>query len=127
MLATDNPLIGDDPPSIASLFQRFNLGMFKILGPTLARCGGIGMNRAGGIQIAFPVSPHTAQQPIGRHNRIQLCRFFRGDQMAIINADRLKDAVGRLQPFPPVRRARHGQPASHMQADILAAFFFNLL
>ena len=127
VLATDNPLIGYHPPALACLFQRFNLCMFKILCPAFACGHRIGMNRAGSVQIAFPVCPHTAQQPVGRHNRVQFGSLLRGDQMAIINTDRLKDAVGRLQPFPPVRRASHRQPAGHMQADILAAFFLNLL
>ncbi|CAI8409052.1 MAG: Uncharacterised protein [SAR116 cluster bacterium MED-G04] len=126
MLTGDHPLVGDDAPAVTGLFQFFDLCVFVVFGPALAGGDGIGVDRARGINIALTVSPHPAQQTFGGHDGVQLARLLRRDQPAIADADGLENPIGRLQPFPPVRRSRHGQPAGHVQADIMPAFFLNL-
>ena len=127
VFASDCPFIGNDAPAICGLFQGFHFCMLKIRCTAFLGCGRISMNRACGIKIAFTVSPHTAKQTFGGHNRVKFTRFFRSHEPAIFNADRLEDTIGRLQPFPTVRCACHGQTTCHMQVDMLPAFFFNFL
>ena len=99
--------------------------MFKDGGTILLCCAGIGQNRTGGVDIAFTVGPQPAKDAICRQYRTHLTGFFRGHKPDILDADALIDAVGRLQPFPAIRRTGQRQASGHMHANRLAAFLFN--
>ena len=119
VFAGDRALVGHNLPALGGLVQRFDLDAFVILRPALFCSGGIGLHRAGCVDIAFAVGPHRAEHTIGRHDRAALLRFLGRQQFAIIDADRLEDAVIRLQPFPAVGRAGQCQAARHVQPDVL--------
>ena len=86
----------------------------------------IGMDCSGGIDIPLSIRPHTAEQALTRHDRVQFNRFFDAHQTAIFDPDGLEGAIGGLQPFPAIRRARHRQTTCHVKPDVLTAFLFNL-
>ena len=87
MFTSNAALIGVDAPAIFGLFEGFYLGMFKIFCPALSCRDRIGMDCAGGVNIALTVCPHSPQQPFGRHNGVKLPSFFWGDQTTIFNSD----------------------------------------
>ena len=100
--------------------------MFDHRGAVLLCRTGIGKHRPGGIHIAFTVGPQPAKDSIRRQHRAHCAGFLGRHKAYILDADALIDAVGRLQPFPAVRRAGKRQPAGHMHADRLPAFLLDL-
>ncbi len=84
------------------------------------------MDGAGGVDIALTVGPHRTQKPLGRHDWAAFLRLLRRHQLAVVDADRLEDAVVGLKPLPTLRRSRQRQPAGHVKADRLAGFPFDL-
>ena len=125
MFAGHDAAVGDHPPAVARLFERLDLGVFIVFSPPLARGLGIGVHGAGRVDIPLAVGPHRAKDTFGGHDRVQPSRLFRRDKAAIVDADGLEDAIGRLQPFPAVGRARQRQAARHVQPDILPRFLLD--
>ena len=126
MLAGDRALVGHDLPAIGDLDQFLYPRVLDDLGTALAGSPCIGMHGAGRVEIALAVGPHGTEDAVRRHDRATLPGLFRRDQLAIVDADRLEDAVGRLQPFPAFGRPGKGQASGHVHADVLSRFLLDL-
>jgi hypothetical protein len=73
VFAGDRALVGDDlPAAFGRLFSFRPSVCSKIGGAALLGGLGIGMHGAGGVEIAFAVGPHAAEDAVGRHDRVQL-------------------------------------------------------
>ena len=96
MFTSNRPFIGDDFPTIGGLDQLFDLCMLKVAGTAFLGGNGIGVDGAGGVDVAFAVGPHAAEQVILGHDRAQLLGLFRSHKAAILYPDGLEHAIGGL-------------------------------
>ena len=123
MLGEDRALFGDDfPGTVRPLLQFEHPVVLDHRRAPFARGAGIGVNRAGGVDVAFPVGPQAADHAIDIHDRAAFPDLRRRHQVAVLDADGLEDAVGALEPFPARRRRGDRDPPCHVQPDILARF-----
>jgi hypothetical protein len=84
------------------------------------------MNHARRVDIAFAVGIHAADDPFGADDRSPLPDLVDADQLDIVDAHRLEDTIGSLQPFPALGRAGDAEPAGHVHPDALAGFPLDL-
>ena len=90
----------DVPGTIGALRQRFDLVVLDHLGAAHFRSTGIGVNDAIGVDIPLAIRPEPADHALDVHDRTFCLDLIGRHQVTILDADRLKDAVGGLQPLP---------------------------
>ena len=126
MLGLDSALFGDNFPAFGGFVEFEDAVVLNHLCAMFLCSTCIGMDCARGVNITFSVSPHAAENAIGRHDRAKLTRLLRCHQAAIVDADGLECAIRGLQPFPAVGRAGERQTARHVHTHRLTRFFLNL-
>ena len=126
VLGMDGAFLGDQVPAVVPALLEFQHPVvLDDRGAAFFRRSGIGVNRAGCVDVPFPVRPQSADDPVHVHDGTLLLDLCRGHQVAVLDADGLEHAVGRLQPFPAFRCGSHGNAAGHMKADGLARLLFD--
>ena len=88
---------------------------------------GVSPDRSCGVDITLAVRPHAAEHALHADDRAAGLDFLRRHQADVVDADRLKAAIRRLQPLPALRRGSDVNAAGHVHADRLAGFGFDLL
>jgi hypothetical protein len=120
MLCVDGAFFGHHVPAVRGLDQVVDVGVFNHFRAVFLGRPRIGVHGACGVDIAFAIGPHAAQNALGGHDGVERACFLGGDEADVVNADGLERAVGRLQPFPAVGRACKGHAARHVHAHGLA-------
>ncbi len=127
MLGVDGALLGHHVPgAVGALVERLDLVVLDDVRAVFSRGDGIGKHGAGGVHVALAIRPQAAEHTGNVHDGALLLDLRRRHQVAVLDADGLKDTVGGLQPFPACRRRGHGDAAGHVQADVLAGFLLDL-
>ncbi len=127
MLGLQAALVGDDvPAAVGARLQLGDAGLEIDLGAGDPRRFGIGMGRAGRIEIAVGRIQHGADEILLLEQRQQLLGFFGGQQFGF-EAEIAGAAMGHLQPFHALRRISQHQPAGAVQAAGLAGDLLQLV
>jgi hypothetical protein len=80
MLAGDRALLGHHFPAIGGLVQLQHPVVLDDRGTAFLGSTGIGMHRAGGVEIAFAVGPHRPEMPSVDMIGQSFCRFLGAHQ-----------------------------------------------
>jgi hypothetical protein len=127
MRPTDGAHLGDHiPAAVGALVDLLDLVVLDHLGAAHLCRAGIGMDRAGGVQVTLAVGPQPADHALDIHDRATFLDLGGRHQVTILDADGLEGAIGRLQPFPARRSRGDSDAASHVEPDILAGFLLDL-
>ena len=127
MPGDDGALLGHHlPAAVAARMQLQHPVVLDHGGAPLAGRDGVGMDHAGGVDMALTLVMEPAQHARDVDHRQHLLDLFRADQPAAFDAHGLEHPVGVLQPFPALRRGGEVDPAGHVQADVLARLGLDL-
>src|SRR5271169_375297 len=97
MLGVDCAFLRDDIPGpIGPLLQVEDAIVLDYGCAALLGGAGISPDRARGVDIAFAIGPHAAENALNADDRAKRLDFVRRDQPNVLDPDRLKASIRRL-------------------------------
>ena len=79
-----------------------------------------------GVEVALAVRPQSADDPGDVDDGALLADLVRGHEVAVLDPDGLEYPVRRLKPLPALGHRGDGDPAGHVQPDVLAGLLLDL-